>query len=93
MNTLSATFSPYTRTIGKYRLCALAKGLDDGRWRASISIRSGHGSASTDRVLRLSDSFDNEHEAHRQALAQGMVWLAEAGRLQPPSDDGSNGGH
>ena len=63
---------------GKYRLSTLSKQLADGAFRASLSIRSGRGSASTDRVLRFTDLFGSDAEAHGYAHAQGLAWLAQA---------------
>jgi hypothetical protein len=48
----------------------------DGRFRASVSIRSGHGSACTDRVMRFTDTFDSADAAHHHAHAQGLMWVA-----------------
>ena len=71
-------------TIGKYRVSPLTKGLDDGRWRASVSIRSGHGSATTDRVMRFEGSFATEAAAQQYARQQGLAWVSQAhGHGQP----------
>ena len=68
--------------IGKYLVSPLAKRLADGLYAASVSIRSGRGSASTDRVMRFKGSFFSENAAHRYAREQGLVWVAESHR--PP---------
>jgi hypothetical protein len=68
--------APHTTTIGRFRVSSLSKQLDDGRFRASVSIRSGHGSACTDRVMRFTDTFDNAAQAHDHAHAQGLAWVA-----------------
>ena len=62
--------------VGRFRVSSLSKQLDDGRYRASVSIRSGHGSACTDRVMRLTHTFDNADEAHLHARAEGLAWVA-----------------
>jgi hypothetical protein len=49
---------------------------DRGLFAASVSIRSGRGSASHDRVLRLVPVFDSRDAAARYATAQGLAWLA-----------------
>lgn len=67
---------PHTTTIGRFRVSSLSKQLDDGRFRASVSIRSGHGSACTDRVMRFIDTFDSAADAHHHAHAQGLMWVA-----------------
>ena len=61
--------------IGKYLVSPLTKRLPDRRYAASVSIRSGRGSATHDRVLRLLPSFDCPREARQFALAQGLAWL------------------
>jgi len=40
-----------------------------------VSIRSGKGSATHDRVLRLVPLFDSKEDAARYALSQGLSWL------------------
>ena len=66
--------------IGKFLVSSLSKPLDDGSYCASVSIRSGRGSASTDRVMRFSDRFDSERAAHLYAHAQGRAWVAQTVR-------------
>ena len=65
-------------SIGKYLVSPLSRPLDDGGYRASVSIRSGQGSASTDRVMRFVGRFDSARAAQRYARAQGLIWVAEA---------------
>jgi len=74
---------PHTTTIGRFCVSSLSKQLDDGRFRASVSIRSGRGSACTDRVMRFTDTFDSEDAAHRHAHDQGVMWVAQT--LPDPS--------
>jgi hypothetical protein len=66
--------------IGKYLVSSLSKRLDDGAYCASVSIRSGRGSASTDRVMRFSDRFESERAAHLYAHAQGRAWVSQIPR-------------
>jgi hypothetical protein len=40
-----------------------------------VSIRSGRGSGTHDRVLRLMPLFDNSDAAARYALDQGLAWI------------------
>ena len=63
--------------IGKYLVSPLTKRLPDRRYAASVSIRSGQGHATHDRVLRLLPLFDSPHDALRFATEQGMAWLHE----------------
>ena len=61
--------------VGKYLVSPFTRRLGGGRYVASVSIRSGSGSASHDRVLRLMPEFDSPEEALRYATAQGLEWL------------------
>ena len=54
-NTIISPLSPVT--IGKYRIAACPRPLGSGRFEAQVSIASGRGSASTDRVMRFCDDF------------------------------------
>ena len=65
-------------SIGKYLVSALSQRQDDGAYRASVSIRSGRGSASTDRVMRFIPQFDSESAAHIYAHAQGLIWVNQS---------------
>lgn len=42
---------------------------------ASVSIRSGSGMASHDRVLRFVPRFTNRRAAIRYATAEGLAWI------------------
>jgi hypothetical protein len=59
--------------------------LDDcGRYAASVSIRTGRGSATHDRVLRLIPDFASHDEAAHYATAQGLAWIGAAARPASP---------
>ena len=60
--------------VGKYLVSPLTKQLDDGRYAASVSIRSGRGSGTHDRVMRFVRIFDT-HRAANYATAQGISWI------------------
>lgn len=79
MNLISNSSRPSV-AIGKYQVSSLSKRLDDGGYRASVSIRSGRGSATTDRVMRFTHRFDSEPAAHLYAHEQGMIWVAQTGQ-------------
>lgn len=66
-------------TVGKYLVSALSRPHDDGGYSASVSIRSGQGSACTDRVMRFTPQFDTESAAHQYAHAQGLIWVSQRG--------------
>ncbi|MBU1358008.1 MAG: hypothetical protein KKC79_02410 [Gammaproteobacteria bacterium] len=69
--------------VGKYLVSPLIKDLDDGRFKASVSIRSGRGSGTHDRVLRFTPSFGSHAAALRFAIDQGLSWVRErTGALQ-----------
>lgn len=71
--------------VGKYLVSPLIKNLDDGRFTASVSIRSGRGSGMHDRVMRFTPSFMSHSAASRYALAEGLGWVRErtAPAVQP----------
>jgi len=69
-------------TIGKYRIAACTSPLVKGRFAAQVSIASGRGSASTDRVMRFVDDFSSPDAAAQYALAQGIDWAHAALRTQ-----------
>ncbi len=79
-NSTISLLSPVT--IGKYRIAACPRPLDGGRFEAQVSIASGRGSASTDRVMRFSDDFSTHDAAAHYALSQGINWVCDATRTQ-----------
>jgi hypothetical protein len=54
--------------------------LSSGRFEAQVSIASGRGSATTDRVMRFCDDFSTFAAAAHYALAQGIDWVHEKTR-------------
>lgn len=65
--------------IGKYLISPLTKRLDDGRYLASVSIRSGRGNGMHDRVMRFIPVFGCDTAAATYATEQGLNWVQ--GRL------------
>lgn len=63
--------------VGKYRVSPLATERDDGGFSASVSIRSGKGSATHDRVSRFSALFDNAPAALHYATEHALAWIGE----------------
>ena len=63
--------------IGKYLVSPTAKAQGEGRFAASVSIRSGRGSASHDRVLRFSAIFDSAAAAMHYATEHALAWIRE----------------
>ena len=63
--------------MGKYRIAACPRQLACGHFAAQVSIASGRGSASTDRVMRFRDEFPSHDAAARYAVAQGIDWVRD----------------
>jgi hypothetical protein len=63
----------------------LTRPIARGRYAAAVSIRSGYGSHTHDRVLRFVPDFDSPGDAARYATAQAMAWIGTAPltRFQP----------
>ena len=80
MTSSSSSTSPIT--MGKYRIAACPKPLACGRFAALVSIASGSGRGTTDRVMRFHDLFLTHEAAAHYALAQGIVWVHETTRTQ-----------
>jgi hypothetical protein len=62
-------------TVGKYLISPLTKHLANGWYACSVSIRSGSGSGTHDRVLRLTRLFQSHVAAVRYATAEGLQWI------------------
>jgi hypothetical protein len=61
--------------VGKYLVTDLTREAPGGEFRAAVSIRSGRGRATHDRVLRFSPSFDSVQAASLFARDQALAWL------------------
>jgi hypothetical protein len=72
---VSATKPLSPLSMGKYRIAACPRPLPCGRFAAQVSIASGSGSASTDRVMRFHDDFPTHDAAADYAVAQGIDWV------------------
>lgn len=68
--------------VGKYLVSPSAKPQGEGRFAASVSIRSGQGSGTHDRVLRFNGFFDSAASAVHYATEHAMRWIHE--RSSPP---------
>ncbi|MBK1614087.1 hypothetical protein CKO44_11475 [Rubrivivax gelatinosus] len=71
--------------VGKYLVSPLTRLEDCGRFAASVSIRSGRGSNTHDRVLRLVPVFESRDDAVRYATAQGLAWIAGGPAVAHPA--------
>ncbi|MFM2208825.1 MAG: hypothetical protein RIQ96_468 [Pseudomonadota bacterium] len=65
------------RLYGKHLISPLSRLDETGRHRASVSIRSGQGSATHDRVMRFALPFESRDSALRYAAEQGLLWLQQ----------------
>lgn len=61
--------------VGKYLITPLTKALGNGWFASSVSIRSGTGRGTTDRVLRLARLSRTEPEAVQRAIAEAHNWV------------------
>ncbi|MDZ5456730.1 hypothetical protein SM757_09090 [Azohydromonas lata] len=71
--------------VGKYLVSPLTRSLGQGRFAASVSIRSGRGSATHDRVLRFTPEFGSGEAALHYATAQGLDWIGRTAADQAPA--------
>jgi hypothetical protein len=62
-------------TVGKYLISPMTRVLENGWYTCSVSIRSGRGQATTDRVLRLTRLFRDSVTAAEYAIAEGLQWI------------------
>ena len=64
-------------TVGKYLISPLTQVLANGWYACSVSIRSGSGSGTHDRVLRLTRLFRSHMAAVAYATAEGVRWIGQ----------------
>jgi hypothetical protein len=63
----------------------LTQPIDGGRHSAAVSIRSGRGSMTHDRVLRFVPVFDSPDQAARFATEKALAWIGHP----VPAGDGT----
>jgi hypothetical protein len=63
--------------VGKYLVSPMIKPQADGSFAASVSIRSGRGMASHDRVMRFTPRFLSQRAALRYATDEGLAWIRQ----------------
>jgi hypothetical protein len=66
-----------TVAVGKYLISPLIRHTDNGDFAASVSIRSGRGSGTHDRVMRFTPRFASHAQAQHYATEQGLGWVRE----------------
>ncbi len=72
---MTATNHEKTSTVGKYLVSPLTRLADAGTRAAAVSIRSGKGQSTHDRVLRFDARFPSREDARRHAALQGLHGL------------------
>lgn len=77
------SISPDTLSVGKYLVSPLTLCTDSGDFAPSVSIRSGQGRSTHDRIFRFVARFATREGAHRYALEQGLQWLRDRGQSIP----------
>ena len=61
----------------------MTRPVDDGRHSAAVSIRSGSGRMTHDRVLRFVPVFDTPDQATRYAAREALAWLGADRPVSP----------
>lgn len=61
--------------VGKYLVSPLTRPIPGGRYLAAVSIRSGRGSMTHDRVTRFVPVFESHDQAARYATDQALAWI------------------
>ena len=74
--------------VGKYLVSPLTREVGFNRYAASVSIRSGHGRSTHDRVLRLLPVFADAPSASRYATEQGLAWVRDPIRYMQTGPQG-----
>ncbi|UXH79617.1 hypothetical protein [Roseateles amylovorans] len=64
--------------VGRYLVSPMTKPHVDGGFAASVSIRSGRGMSSIDRVWRFVPTFPSQQAALRYATAEGTAWARKS---------------
>lgn len=64
-------------SAGKYLITPLSRRIDSGLYTSSVSIRSGRGSGTHDRIYRFVCEFASRELALLHAVAQGHDWLRQ----------------
>lgn len=62
---------------GRYLVSPIISPHIDGGFSASVSIRSGRGTGTTDRIMRFTPRFSSHRAASRYATAEGLSWVSK----------------
>ena len=60
--------------VGRFRVSPMSQARSGGGFDALVSISSGQGMASVDRVMRFTPRFRSARDAVRYARAEGLAW-------------------
>lgn len=66
--------------MGKYLVSPLTSMQEPGCFTASVSIRSGQGHGTHDRIFRFTPAFPSREGARRYAAQQGASWVRSHAR-------------
>lgn len=69
--------------VGKYLVTPLTRPIAGGHFAAGVSIRSGRGSMTHDRVLRFTPHFATHALASRYATEQALAWIGRPAPAAP----------
>ena len=67
--------------VGKFRITPLSRSHEGGHHTASLSIRSGKGTQTHDRIYTFKPEFKTQDSALMYAAAQGRYWLLNPASL------------
>ena len=67
--------------VGKFRITPLSRSQPAGHHTASLSVRSGEGSQTHDRVYTFTPQFQSQESALMYAAVQGRYWLLNPAAL------------
>jgi hypothetical protein len=62
-------------SVGKYLVSPSTRQTDCGGYAASVSIRSGQGAGTHDRLFRFDARFATREGARHHAVQQGIHWV------------------
>ena len=74
--------SEHSLNLGNYLVSPLVRRTEGGRYAPSVSIRSGRGTSTHDRVLRFHARFDDRDGARAYAVEPGIAWLGRMSQSQ-----------
>ena len=82
---LMTTNREKTFSVGRYLVSPLTTLTPAGTYAPSVSIRSGQGRGTHERVFRLEARFARRDDARRHAADHGRRWIRETGSPQVPA--------